>query len=104
MGCGWCELSFGTTTFKSNIYLRTLLVTSLLLCYVIVSLANVRHQLVVGCQFSDKNIYPETFAGNPDSQDSVYSTKFGIYEPHCGLDNVMLSWGHDEVHHFYVVY
>lgn len=51
---------------------------------------------VVGCQFSDKNIYPETFAGNPDSQDSVYSTKFGIYEPHCGLDNVMLSWGHDE--------
>ncbi|RDB27051.1 Inositol oxygenase [Hypsizygus marmoreus] len=51
---------------------------------------------VVGCQFSDKIIYPETFAANPDSQDSIYSTKYGIYQPHCGLDNVMLSWGHDE--------
>ncbi|KAN0084072.1 inositol oxygenase [Tylopilus felleus] len=51
---------------------------------------------VVGCAFSDKNIYPETFAGNPDTYDAVYSTKYGIYEPHCGLDNVMISWGHDE--------
>jgi inositol oxygenase len=51
---------------------------------------------VVGCKFSDKIIYPDTFAGNPDSQDRVYSTEYGIYQPHCGLDNVMLSWGHDE--------
>ena len=50
----------------------------------------------MGCAFSDKNIYPDTFAGNPDSRDAVYSTKCGIYEAHCGLDNVMLSWGHDE--------
>jgi hypothetical protein len=52
---------------------------------------------IVGCKFSDKIIYPESFAGNPDSYDSVYSTECGIYQPHCGLDNVMLSWGHDEV-------
>ncbi|KAI0247987.1 inositol oxygenase [Lactifluus subvellereus] len=51
---------------------------------------------VVGCRFSDKIIYPETFESNPDSHDSIYSTKYGIYQPHCGLDNVMLSWGHDE--------
>lgn len=51
---------------------------------------------VVGCKFSDKIIYPHTFEANPDSYDSVYSTENGIYEPHCGLDNVMLSWGHDE--------
>ncbi|KAH9942213.1 myo-inositol oxygenase [Epithele typhae] len=51
---------------------------------------------VVGCKFSDKIIYPDTFAGNPDSQDPVYSTEYGVYEPHCGLENVMLSWGHDE--------
>ncbi|GLB42463.1 putative myo-inositol oxygenase [Lyophyllum shimeji] len=51
---------------------------------------------VVGCKFSDKIIYPETCAANPDSYDSVYSTEYGIYKPHCGLDNVMLSWGHDE--------
>ncbi|KAH8082825.1 myo-inositol oxygenase [Cristinia sonorae] len=51
---------------------------------------------VVGCKFSDKIIYPETFTANPDSQDPVYSTEYGVYQPHCGLDNVMLSWGHDE--------
>ncbi|TDL25299.1 myo-inositol oxygenase [Rickenella mellea] len=51
---------------------------------------------VVGCQFSDNIIYPETFAGNPDTYDPVYSTRYGIYKPHCGLENVMLSWGHDE--------
>ena len=53
--------------------------------------------VVVGCKFSDKIIYPETFKSNPDSEDAVYSTEYGIYKPHCGLDNVMLSWGHDEV-------
>ncbi|KAH9923436.1 myo-inositol oxygenase [Epithele typhae] len=42
---------------------------------------------VVGCKFSDRIIYPETFAANPDSKDAVYSTEYG---------NVMLSWGHDE--------
>ncbi|KAF7309153.1 hypothetical protein MKEN_01117600 [Mycena kentingensis (nom. inval.)] len=51
---------------------------------------------VVGCAFSDKIILPETFAGNPDSKDAVYSTQYGVYKPNCGLDNVMLSWGHDE--------
>jgi inositol oxygenase len=52
---------------------------------------------VVGCGFSDKIIYPDTFEANPDSHDMIYSTENGIYQPHCGLDNVMLSWGHDEV-------
>ncbi|KAK7447432.1 hypothetical protein VKT23_014142 [Stygiomarasmius scandens] len=51
---------------------------------------------VVGCKFSDKIIYPGTFEGNPDFYDAVYSTENGIYQPGCGLDNVMLSWGHDE--------
>ncbi|KAJ7362533.1 DUF706-domain-containing protein [Mycena albidolilacea] len=51
---------------------------------------------VVGCAFSDKIVLPETFAGNPDINDAVYSTEYGVYQPHCGLDNVMLSWGHDE--------
>ena len=52
---------------------------------------------VVGCKFSDKIIYPETFKNNPDSKDPVYSTEYGVYRPNCGLDNVLLSWGHDEV-------
>jgi hypothetical protein len=61
------------------------------------SLLTIQDTFVVGCRFSDKIIYPETFAGNPDSHDQIYSTENGIYQPHCGLDNVMLSWGHDEV-------
>lgn len=50
----------------------------------------------VGCQFSDKIVYPEFFALNPDSRDERYNTKYGIYSPNCGLDNVSMSWGHDE--------
>jgi inositol oxygenase len=50
----------------------------------------------VGCQFDRRIIYPDTFANNPDSQDPTYSTENGIYSPGCGLDNIMLSWGHDE--------
>jgi hypothetical protein len=52
---------------------------------------------VVGCKFSDKIIYPGSFENNPDFHDAVYSTEYGVYKPHCGLENVMLSWGHDEV-------
>ncbi|RDA87454.1 hypothetical protein CP532_2795 [Ophiocordyceps camponoti-leonardi (nom. inval.)] len=50
----------------------------------------------VGCAFDERIILSETFAGNPDSKNPVYKTKYGIYTPNCGLDNVMLSWGHDE--------
>ncbi|XP_006463566.1 hypothetical protein AGABI2DRAFT_194354 [Agaricus bisporus var. bisporus H97] len=50
----------------------------------------------VGCKFSDKIIYSEKFYSNPDSRNHKLMTDCGIYEPHCGLDNVLLSWGHDE--------
>jgi inositol oxygenase len=50
----------------------------------------------VGCQHSDKIVYPEYFANNPDSTDERYNTKYGVYEPNCGLRNVHMSWGHDE--------
>jgi inositol oxygenase len=50
----------------------------------------------VGCKFSDKCVYSEFFADNPDSRHPVYSTDNGIYAPGCGLDNIHLSWGHDE--------
>ena len=50
----------------------------------------------VGCAFDKRIILPSTFANNPDVDDPIYSTKFGIYSPGCGLDNMMLSWGHDE--------
>ncbi|TWO34646.1 inositol oxygenase [Seonamhaeicola sediminis] len=50
----------------------------------------------VGCKFSDKIVHAEFFNANPDSTNPKYNTKYGIYEPNCGLDNVKMSWGHDE--------
>lgn len=52
---------------------------------------------VVGCQIpTEKIVYSDTFGANPDLNHPVYSTKYGMYKPNCGLDNVMISWGHDE--------
>ena len=50
----------------------------------------------VGCRFSDRIVYPEYFADNPDSRDARLSSKNGAYDEGCGLANVQLSWGHDE--------
>jgi inositol oxygenase len=50
----------------------------------------------VGCRYSEKIVFPEFFAHNPDSQDPEYQSELGIYLRHCGLDRVHLSWGHDE--------
>lgn len=50
----------------------------------------------VGCAYSDKIVYPEFFALNPDSQNSTYTSTYGVYEKGCGLRNVTMSWGHDE--------
>lgn len=49
-----------------------------------------------GCRFSDRIVYPEFFAENPDSMDPRFNTQLGVYEEHCGLRNVLMSWGHDE--------
>ncbi len=48
-----------------------------------------------GCAYSDKVVFPEYFSANPDFNHPVYSTKYGIYEPGCGLDKVHMSFGHD---------
>jgi inositol oxygenase len=50
----------------------------------------------VGCAYSDRIVYPEFFANNPDTAKPELQTKLGIYEEGCGLDKVHLSWGHDE--------
>jgi inositol oxygenase len=50
----------------------------------------------VGCRYSDKVVYPEFFADNPDSLVAEYQTSCGIYREGCGLESVHLSWGHDE--------
>ena len=50
----------------------------------------------VGCAYSDKIVFHEMFAANPDSQVPAYQTKVGVYKEGCGLNHVDLSWGHDE--------
>ena len=49
----------------------------------------------VGCAWSEHIVFHEYFAGNPDREVPEYQTKYGIYEPNCGLENVHMSFGHD---------
>lgn len=48
---------------------------------------------VVGCEFSDKICFYKYFEYNPDYEHKIYGTKYGIYRPNCGLNNLHLSWG-----------
>jgi inositol oxygenase len=50
----------------------------------------------VGCRFSETIVFHEFFAANPDAERAEYQTDLGIYAAGCGLDQVLLSWGHDE--------
>ena len=50
----------------------------------------------VGCAYSDKIVFHEFFEANPDSQNPRYQTRNGVYSEGCGLEQVQLSWGHDE--------
>ncbi|KAI0220708.1 Inositol oxygenase, partial [Lamellibrachia satsuma] len=51
----------------------------------------------LGCRFSDHIVFGrESFTESPDYKDPVYSTKLGVYEENCGLQRVVMSWGHDE--------
>jgi inositol oxygenase len=50
----------------------------------------------VGCRYSERIVFPEFFADNPDAHVARYQSECGIYEPGCGLDHVYMSWGHDE--------
>uniref|UniRef100_A0A7S1KNP5 Inositol oxygenase n=1 Tax=Percolomonas cosmopolitus TaxID=63605 RepID=A0A7S1KNP5_9EUKA len=52
----------------------------------------------VGAAPAKSIVYHEYFAENPDfaSEDSKYNTKLGIYEEHCGFENLHFSVGHDD--------
>jgi inositol oxygenase len=49
----------------------------------------------VGCAWSKDIVFHEYFAKNADAQVEEYQTQCGIYEPNCGLENVLMSFGHD---------
>lgn len=46
----------------------------------------------LGCKLSSKIVYSEFNDLNLDN----YKTKLGIYKENCGLDNLIMSYGHDE--------
>ena len=50
----------------------------------------------LGCPFSDRVVYGEFFENNPDLSRSEFQRPCGIYQEGLGLENVVMSWGHDE--------
>ncbi len=50
----------------------------------------------LGCPFSSKIVHSEFFSLNPDSEREDFQQPLGIYEKGVGLDQVIMSWGHDE--------
>jgi inositol oxygenase len=47
---------------------------------------------VVGCAAPLDVTFSEFRCLNADEQDPSYSTSEGIYQPRCGLENVLLTW------------
>ncbi|KAL9242299.1 hypothetical protein vseg_016315 [Gypsophila vaccaria] len=50
----------------------------------------------VGCAFDESIVHHKHFKDSPDYNNPNYNTKYGIYSEGCGLDNVLISWGHDD--------
>lgn len=50
----------------------------------------------VGCAFDKSIVHSKYFVENPDYNNPTYNSKYGIYSKGCGLENVMMSWGHDD--------
>jgi inositol oxygenase len=50
----------------------------------------------IGCRYSPTIIRYEYLQLNPDWNNPDYQSPTGIYDAGCGLDNVVLSYGHDE--------
>ncbi|CBI36013.3 hypothetical protein AAG906_029438 [Vitis piasezkii] len=50
----------------------------------------------VGCAFDESIVHHKHFKESPDYYNPAYNTKYGVYSEGCGLENVMMSWGHDD--------
>jgi len=51
----------------------------------------------VGCKHAASIVFgEESFKHNKDVKDTRYNTKLGMYKEGCGMENVVMSWGHDE--------
>lgn len=49
-----------------------------------------------GCAWSDRIVFPEFFAANPDGAKPELQTQCGVYTAGAGLGQLKMSWGHDE--------
>lgn len=50
----------------------------------------------VGCKWSEQIVFRnQTFDDNPDGDNEIYNTTLGIYKKNCGIENLIMSWGHD---------
>jgi len=58
--------------------------------------AMVGDTFMVGCKLPDTLLFSEFNEKNPNMKNPDYNTENGMYEPGCGLDNMICSWGHDE--------
>ncbi|CAA2982405.1 inositol oxygenase 1-like, partial [Olea europaea subsp. europaea] len=50
----------------------------------------------VGCAFEDSIVHHKYFKENPDFTNPKYNTATGVYSEGCGLENILMSWGHDD--------
>lgn len=50
----------------------------------------------VGCAFDESIVHHKYFKENLDYNNPAHNTKYGVYSEGCGLNNVMMSWGHDD--------
>ncbi|ONI21792.1 hypothetical protein PRUPE_2G089300 [Prunus persica] len=50
----------------------------------------------LGCGFDEYIVHHKYFKENLDYNNPSYNTKYGIYSQGCGLENVVMSWGHHE--------
>lgn len=51
---------------------------------------------IVGVEFPKTIVYYDDIKENPDFNNELLNSKYGIYQAYCGLDNVKISFGHDE--------
>ena len=51
----------------------------------------------VGCQPDPSIVFGmKSFENNEDLKNEAYCSRLGIYKEKCGIDNLLMSWGHDE--------
>ena len=50
----------------------------------------------VGCRYSNKIICYDELKYNPDSENILYSSLYGVYKRYCGIKNLKMTFGHDE--------